>query len=159
MKNKSVISALMTGIITLSLSCSSGKKIIVDNVRNIEGIPGNSFIYALPQTIVELTVTACETTIIPGPYHQFAEQYLNIETVPATEQKIWSISDISIKTFNEADKDYIFVVKDILWTDEIKEIELLLEKALILTPDNFVGKRYFESDIPELINNPSFTNL
>lgn len=133
----------ITAGIFLLLACSPAGKIKVSNVNDIKSIPTGSRIYGLPQTTIDATVYAEEVTIIPGPYHEFAEKYLSIENAPAAEKKTWSISEIKMSLHTEVDPDFVYFMDHSGSMKQFAEVERLLEDSLILLPADFTSEILF----------------
>ncbi|MBN2481880.1 MAG: DUF4831 family protein [Bacteroidales bacterium] len=139
---------ILTGMFML-LSCSPAGKISVSNVNDTKSISAGSEIYSLPLTIIDVTVYAEEITIVPGPYHEYADKYLSIENVPAAEKKVWTISDIRLGLHEEVDPDFVFCMEKTGRLNQFPGIERLLEDSLILFPGNFPGKILFYNTLPD----------
>ena len=71
-------------------------------------IPDNSLIYALPKTIIEISVEVLKDRYVPGPYVRYAEEQLSIENVSAREDISYRIGEISMKATVEADYEYMY---------------------------------------------------
>jgi hypothetical protein len=71
-------------------------------------IPENSLVYALPKTVIEISVEVISDKYIPGPYVRYAEEQLSIEGVSAREEMSYSIGKISMKPVVEADYEYMY---------------------------------------------------
>jgi hypothetical protein len=71
-------------------------------------ISENSLVYALPKTIVEISVEIIKDKYIPGPYVRYAEEQLSIDGVSPREDVSYSIGKISMKPVVEADYEYIY---------------------------------------------------
>ena len=67
----------------LLFACGASEKIVVTNVHDMAAYQPGSYIYSLPRTRLVITVTSVRHTIIPGPYNEFAEQYLGITGAPS----------------------------------------------------------------------------
>jgi len=130
-------------LIFLFLFCEAQKKNYVTNIKSMSSLDNNAAIYALPKTILVITAEAIRTTVIPGPFHKYADKYLGIENVPDREITEWDISDIKIDIYQEADPDYFFTVSN----KRIKNLNHILsglaEDSLILYPDRFFKKHSF----------------
>ncbi len=59
--------------------------------------------YSLPRTGIRVSVNACQTTFVPGPYVAFAEQLLGIRDAKTQAQTFWVITEVSFTTFSEPD--------------------------------------------------------
>jgi hypothetical protein len=121
----------------LSAACASSGNISVNNVNDTGTPQSGSFIYSLPLTVFDVSVTAEEISIIPGPYAKFAEKYLGIQHAPQKPEKLWSIKNITLKNHTEADPDFIYSLQGIGNASEYPDLNLLLENRLILSPASF----------------------
>ena len=121
----------------LTASCASMGNITVNNVNDTGSPQPGSFIYSLPLTVFDVSVTAEEISIIPGPYAKFAEKYLGIQHAPQKTEKLWSIRNITLKNHTEADPEFIYSLQGIGTTDDYPDLTQLLENKLILPPASF----------------------
>lgn len=64
-------------------------------------------VYALPQTGFRLHVSIEQEKYFHGPYYQFAEKYLGIRDVPATDSEKWKITAVGIETFGTPDPNEV----------------------------------------------------
>jgi hypothetical protein len=119
------------------LSCKPVSKITVNNVSDAGSSQAGSFIYALPQTVVDVQVMAEEVAIVPGPYYKFANKYLGIENVPEKAESIWHIREMQLFNHVEADPDYIYTVNGIEGPEANTGIQKLLSHGLILSAKDF----------------------
>jgi hypothetical protein len=71
-------------------------------------IPENSLIYALPKTVIEVSVEVRKDKYVPGPYIRFAATHLSVDNVSSREEVTHSIGKISMKPIVEADYDYLY---------------------------------------------------
>jgi len=55
--------------------------------------------YSLPQTVIRVTVSARQTTFVPGPYAPFAEQLLGIRDAKTQAQTFWDIDEVKFDTY------------------------------------------------------------
>ena len=53
-------------------------------------------LYSLPQTVLDVTVEADETEIMPGPYRQYAAKYLGIQDVPSKPEYSWTLTRVKV---------------------------------------------------------------
>jgi hypothetical protein len=61
-------------------------------------------------TTVDVSVNVTQTITRRGPYYQYAERFLGITGVPSQDVTSWSISDIAINTYEEADPDHYYLL-------------------------------------------------
>ncbi|MBN2814080.1 MAG: DUF4831 family protein [Bacteroidales bacterium] len=121
----------------LLLSCASTGSITVSNVNDSGPSASFSYIYALPQTVVDVYIKAEETQIIPGPYHKFAEKYLGIQHAPSKPEKHYALREIVLEKHTEADPDFIYSVKSIANPENNPGISRLLDSKMILSSQFF----------------------
>jgi hypothetical protein len=60
-------------------------------------------VYALPRTVVVVSVNVQKETFIPGPYAAYAKKYLGYTSAETQKYTSWSISGIDIATKGEPD--------------------------------------------------------
>lgn len=121
----------------LAAACASSGIIEVNNMNDAVTPQPGSYIYSLPLTVIDISITAEEISIIPGPYAKFAEKYLGIQHAPQKPEKLWSVKSISLKSHSEADPDFIYSLQGIGNTNAYPDLMRLLENRLILTPASF----------------------
>jgi hypothetical protein len=98
-------------------------------------IPENSVIYALPQTVVEISVEIKKDLYIPGPYVRYAETMLSIENVPVKSETSYSIGSVTVSPIIEADYNYMYALP-INKKENIEATFLSLSsEGLIYAPD------------------------
>ena len=135
-------------LIFLFLYCGAQKKSYVTNIKSTNNLDNNAAIYALPKTILNITAEAKRTTVIPGPFYEYADKYLGIQNVPDREITEWDISDIKIDIYQEADPEYFFTVSNRRINNLNQILSGLAEDSLILYPNRFYKKHSFsEPDI------------
>lgn len=130
-------------LVLLFTYCEAQKKSYVTNLKSLNSLEYNAAIYALPQTILNITAEAKRTTVIPGPFHKYADKYLGIQNVPDREITEWEISDIKIDIYQEADPEYFFSVSSKRFNNLNQILTRLEEEGLILFPDRFFKKHSF----------------
>jgi len=117
-------------------SCAVQRNGNVVHIKSMDDLEDISAIYALPYTSLSITVEAAKTTVIPGPYHEYADKYLSIQNVPDSEKIEWNISDVKIDIHIEADPDnYFSVNSNARYMDQM--LAYLSDNNLVLYPDRF----------------------
>ena len=96
----------------LLTGCSVSKNFYVANVQDLTQMDKSAFIYALPRTVVTTEVTAIRHVTIPGPYHEYADEFLGIKDVPHEKKVLWTIDHATLDSHVEVDPDYYYSVKD-----------------------------------------------
>jgi hypothetical protein len=141
------------------ISCAPVTKISVKSVSDGSAAVAGSFIYALPQTSIDIQVLAEEVTTIPGPYYKFAAKYLGIENVPEKTETNWQIRDMQLSSHVEADPDYIYIVNGLSNPDDHEGIKRLLSNCLILPAEKFSFDHVNHYGYPVSSNGNLFTDL
>src|SRR5665647_1165684 len=95
-------------LLSMVLACSPSGKISVTSVNDSGFRQPGMFLYSLPQTVMDVTVEADETEILPGPYRQYAAKYLGIQDAPSKPDYSWTITRVMVATHMETDPDFLF---------------------------------------------------
>ncbi|MCU0362232.1 MAG: DUF4831 family protein [Bacteroidales bacterium] len=110
----STIAALITFVFLNS--CTTSKKATVpetvilplsDTVRPVDG----SVVYALPRTVISIRAEVEHTIEIPGPYSQYAGEMLGLDKVIRSENEIWSLGRIFVRSHEEIDPSEYYMLK------------------------------------------------
>ncbi len=143
----------------LIASCASMGNITVNNVNDTGSPQPGSFIYSLPLTVFDVSVTAEEMSIIPGPYAKFAEKYLGIQHAPQKTEKLWTIKNITLNIHTEADPEFIYSLQGIGNTGDYPDLDRLLENKLLLTPASFSAEMVNLYSYPQNAGEILYTDL
>jgi hypothetical protein len=102
-----VLFSLLTAV-----SCSSYQPVTVKHVTELSTDHSRQgFFYSLPRNVVTVEVMVVKTESIPGPFAQYAGKYLGLDAVierPATQ---YSINDVSVGSYAEADPSAFYFVE------------------------------------------------
>lgn len=140
--------------------CTAAPKLWVSNVNDNTGANNSICYYALPKSKFAVTVTFKQEVYIPGPYFMYAKKYLGITDVISYSYERWSITDINITNYTEADPDYMYNVTGNSSTLFNKKIEELSQNNLILLPAHFATEQIFANTAGTLNREDMiFTNL
>ncbi|UCH14657.1 MAG: DUF4831 family protein [Bacteroidales bacterium] len=139
--------------------CEAQKKTYIANIKNLNVLDNNAAIYALPKTVLNITAQASRTTIIPGPYYEYADKYLGIQNVTERRTTQWNITDIQINVCQEADQEYFFTLGNIRFKAADQILSGLAEDSLILLPDRFFKKYSFSEPDTSYGNRIYYTDL
>lgn len=133
--------------IALVSACKSSEKISVSNVKDMKESDGRSFIYSLPQTVFDITVTAVEVAVVPGIYADYAEEFLGISNAPLHEESFWKVTGVKMGIHNEADPDFIYSLygKGNVFLSPV--FLRLVDDSLILLDNHFAGGRIFYNSV------------
>lgn len=141
------------------VSCAPLPTIIVNNINDTGALQEGSFLYALPQTIIDLQITAQEISVIPGPYEKYAEKYLGIQNVPVKAEKVWNITRIQLQKHIEADADFIYTVRGISDPDDFTGISRLVKDSLIIRAVDFSANQVKHYIFPPKTGEIQYTDL
>lgn len=145
-------------LISLAFSCTTIKEVPVtvntrilplgDTVKLYEG----SLLYSLPQSAFEFTVVAQRTVQTAGPYHNYAEQFLGLSDVIRSNQKIWALKDVKIRSFKELDPEHYYIIESdgLLESNALalKEAGLILDiNSSLYKSRNYYSKNLENTDI------------
>jgi hypothetical protein len=70
----------------------------------------NGIFYYLPRTVVVADVMVRKTNYIPGPFSEYAEQYIGYVGIP-TRSSLYEIENIILSTNSEADPDQLYYIE------------------------------------------------
>jgi hypothetical protein len=146
-------------MMTLVLACSPAGKISVTNVNDSGFRQPGKFLYSLPQTVLDITVEAEETEIVPGPYRQYAAKYLGIQDVPSKLEHAWILKSVKVAVHMETDPDYIFAAQGSFQPDVFPGLVKLVKDSMILDLSRNPNKYVAYNSIPESTPEPYFTDL
>lgn len=145
--------------IILVLACSPTGKISVTNVNDTGFRQPGGFLYSLPLTVLDVTVEAEKTEIIPGPYRQYAAKYLGIQDVPSKVEYSWTLKSVTVAVHLETDPDFIFAAKGSFLPDVFPGLTKLIEDSMILDMSRNPNKYVMYNSVPERTPEPYFTDL
>jgi hypothetical protein len=96
-------------------SCLTGKKTSgpawITSISSDTTEPGDgSIIYALPRTVFTVKVETERTVMIPGPYADYAADFLGMKDVPKAREEHWSLKSLTISSHEEVDPSEYYVI-------------------------------------------------
>lgn len=101
----------LVALTLLASSCSKKPITTISPIEQAVELSPKGMVYALPKTYLKVKVVAKYTEVIPGPYARYAQKYLGVENVPTSKKQSWSIQDVNVTSFNQADMQSLFVVE------------------------------------------------
>ncbi len=146
-------------LLSLVLACSPSGKISVTNVNDSGFRQPGMLLYSLPQTVLDVTVEADETEILPGPYRQYAAKYLGIHDVPSKPEYSWTLTRVKVAMHMETDPDYIFAAQGSFQPDVFPGLVKLIRDSMILDLSRNPEKHVTYNNVPEKTPEPYFTDL
>lgn len=161
MKTKSkMIKIYITFIlIFLFTFCKAQKKSYVTKIKSANNLENNAAVYALPRTILNITIQARRTTTVPGPFCKYADKYLGIKNAPERETTEWNIAAVEIDICQEADPEYFFSVSNRRNKNLNSMLSRLASDSLILYPGQFFNKHSFPEPDTSYNNKIHFRDL
>jgi hypothetical protein len=159
MKNKTILIILII-LAPLVGGCStsekaSGKSITVTPLGEGVKVTDGTLVYALPLTVFEIDVAVEHTVTIPGPYATFASELLGLNEVITSENEIWEIANVDLKSEDELDPSQFYVVQG---TTLMQSNAFALKRSgliLDVNPDVYAGKcipnNQDQSGYPDLV--------
>ena len=101
-------------IVLFSILCPMSMLLAQVRVTPISNQAGQSakrgVVYALPRTVLSVDLFVTRTSYIPGPYVQFAREYLGTTDHITTSSVIYRIDRAAIRAHAEADPDQFYLV-------------------------------------------------
>ncbi len=140
--------------------CVTPPKLWVSNINDKTVTDNIICYYALPVSKFAVTVSFKQEMYIPGPYYMYAKKYLGISDVITHSYNRWSITDINLTHYTEADPDYLFNIRGNAGSLFFQKIEELCRNNLILLPADFATRQIFQNITGEINRNDTiFTDL
>jgi len=88
-------------------------------------------IYALPQTLLKISITYNKHVQIPGPYAQYGEKYLGIRNCITKRSENWQIMQAGISAFSEIDPDNYYVINALSGNIPNGTLQQLIDKGFV----------------------------
>ena len=104
MKTYLILALLLFANSTFAVQKDDKKK--VDETGAL--VPVEGVVYSLPRTGIRVHVKASQEKFFHGPYFQYADALLGIKNAQAIDAEHWTITDIQIETFSEADPAQVY---------------------------------------------------
>jgi hypothetical protein len=146
-------------LLSVLLACSPTGKISVTNVNDSGFRQAGMMLYSLPQTVLDVTMEADETEILPGPYRQYAAKYLGIQDVPSKPEYSWTLISVKVAMHMETDPDFVFAAQGSFQPDVFPGLLKLIKDSMILDLSRNPNEYISYNSIPEKTPEPYFTDL
>lgn len=114
---KQIIKITITLLIFVSMtSCFTGKKagnqnISVHPLSDTTGMREGTLVYALPRTVFTIVAEVERVVEKPGPYAQYAADYLGIDDAILQESVSWSLISVKLVSHQEIDPSEFYVIQ------------------------------------------------
>ncbi|MBN1182431.1 MAG: DUF4831 family protein [Bacteroidales bacterium] len=145
------------GALFLVFGCTNKINISVSNARKMEDVKGVSFFYSLPRTHLQFHIYVEKTTLVRGPYADWAKEYLGIDKVIEQDEVIWQIRQVDLTTYQDNDPNELYGAKVSGNTSQLIALLSLSGQGLIadISPVSYIAgysnidKLDKESNIPD----------
>jgi hypothetical protein len=137
----------------------AGAQISVKRIAPGSGKPSrDGFVFALPQTVVKVTVSVKEIDLVKGPYAEYADEYLGIKNPVMSNGKEYELLDVQLSTISQPDPAQLFFAEvDERTSKEERNIFFLLAGNGILKGVNS-GVQAINEPGSEKVVNKHFSN-
>lgn len=68
-------------------------------------------VYTLPETALEIKVTASRTVERKGPFYQYAKKYLGSDKTVTTDREIWTIDKVEVNPYGVSDNETQYLMQ------------------------------------------------
>ncbi|MDR2813621.1 MAG: DUF4831 family protein [Prevotellaceae bacterium] len=107
----------------------------VQSMDKVQRVDSGCFVYALPRTVLRLTVTVERRIFSAGPYAAYAEKYLGITGIQKANSTRYHLNSATLASYIEADEHHFYMVRP---AGNTKFNFLKMSKdGLMLLPENF----------------------
>ncbi|NMC41246.1 MAG: DUF4831 family protein, partial [Bacteroidales bacterium] len=89
----------------------SGPETVITPLGDKLTVADGSLFYALPQSVIKVTVEFERSVEVPGPYAKYAGEMLGIKDVITVEKESWRILTVKIETSEEIDPSEYYVIE------------------------------------------------
>ena len=100
----------MVVLCLLLVACTVNKEFTVAKGQPSSKYQEQTLVYALPQTVLTVTVEVVKNTFKRGPYAEYAQKYLGISYAPTADSVWWELTDAKIGTQQEADPSQYYTL-------------------------------------------------
>ncbi len=100
----SVVSCVAKKVVT-------GPETLITPLGDKLTVNDGSLVYALPQSVIQVTVEFERSVEVPGPYAKYAGELLGIKDVITAEKESWRILTVKIETSEEIDPSEYYVIE------------------------------------------------
>jgi hypothetical protein len=106
---------LLLIFIFLTGSCLTNRPVanstgIITPLSDSTALREGSIVYGLPRTVFTVVVDMERTIEKPGPYAQYAGDYLGLTDIIMNENESWSIKGVTVKAHDELDPSQLYII-------------------------------------------------
>ncbi|HBZ20519.1 MAG TPA: hypothetical protein DEO60_05280 [Bacteroidales bacterium] len=103
---------LALGAASCSMNKSlTGSKAIIGPLSEKTVVSEGSLVYGLPLTVIDIEIETERVVEKPGPYSRFAADLLGLTDVIKSENELWTITGITLRTHEEPDPEQFYVIE------------------------------------------------
>ena len=95
-------------------------------------VSNQSFIYALPQTCLSVTIEVTKTTIKKGLYAEYAEKYLKLSDAPLKDTRSFAVSGVKLQALAEADPAQYYSISCKTFPENLQHLFTVASNGVIL---------------------------
>ncbi|MBN1950912.1 MAG: DUF4831 family protein [Bacteroidales bacterium] len=143
----------------LLVACSSAEKTVVTNIQDLTQYPEGSSLYALPRTRIAVSLEAVSMRTLPGPYCEFAEEFLGIEGAPQEESIKWEISGAKVGVILEPDPEYYYCIASEDGNQLMDQLSKLRDEGYVMMPADLASIGDESVSATALTPNVHYTDL
>ena len=103
---KRMIMAAASAVLISAPLWAQQTKILTAEKHNEYGL-----VYTLPNTALEIEVTAGHTVKKAGKYYQYAKKYIGTDKVIKADSEVWSITDVKVKSYGVPDDEEQYLMQ------------------------------------------------
>jgi hypothetical protein len=108
MRTKTLLGILFVSLVVFS-GCSMPQSSVSTTPYDPEArVRFGQVVYQLPQTTIRVDAKIVRKRYIAGPFAPWAEEYLSIQDVPQKDSVFYSLADLKLSSFNEADPEHAY---------------------------------------------------
>jgi hypothetical protein len=111
-----------TALLFITLAACSPGKIITTNLHDLASYEPGARVYSLPQTRIVVSAEAVKSDFVPGPFQQYAKEFLGIDNTQKQPYTRWELAHIKLFTSCEPDPEHYYSVQG----DQLNSIDEIL---------------------------------
>ena len=104
---------LKTSVLTLAASMLCATTAPAQQTKLLTADKHNEYglVYSLPNTAIDIDVTATRTVRKAGPYYKYARKYLGTDKVVKEDSESWTINSVTLRTRGVADTEETYLMQ------------------------------------------------
>jgi hypothetical protein len=130
----------------------------IQHIDKVQQVDSSGFVYALPRTVLRLTVTVERRIFSAGPYAAYAEKYLGISGVQKANSTRYHLKHTALTSYVEADERHLYMVQH-AGNMPLSFLKMRRD-GLMLLPENFGrAEAAFDADAFDAAEWQPFTTM